>query len=278
MLELIPGNYKWSYNILACLSCGGQVGDIAHILDELKQAGGDDNVWHGAWSRLAESLERRAERALSLGGEASASENHFLESLYYTISEHFIPPADPRRMRAYQKALLAFEKARVAWKHPVERVEVPYEGGCLPAYFVPAAPADQPAPTVIFLCGLDTTKEMSFLRVRDAFRDRGMNLLVVDTPGIGEALRLGRFFTRYDYEVPVGAAIDYLQGRPDVDPERIGLLGSSLGGYYVARASARDPRVKATAAWGVVYDYHEVWRLRQTKGGTIATADLGSRD
>jgi dienelactone hydrolase len=81
-------------------------------------------------------------------------------------------------------------------------------------------------------------------------------------------------YTRHDYEVPVGAVIDYLEARADVDAARIGLVGSSLGGYYVARAAARDPRVRASVAWGVVYDYHEVWRQRLTKGGKIATASF----
>ena len=32
---------------------------------------------------------------------------------------------------------------------------------------------------------------------------------------------------RVDTEVPVGACVDYLQSRPDVDPDRIALYGAS---------------------------------------------------
>jgi dienelactone hydrolase len=41
------------------------------------------------------------------------------------------------------------------------------------------------------------------------------------------------------------AAIDALEGRGDVDTDRIGALGVSLGGYYVIRASAFEKRIKA---------------------------------
>jgi dienelactone hydrolase len=42
------------------------------------------------------------------------------------------------------------------------------------------------------------------------------------------------------------AAISFLQGEPGVDPERIGIWGSSNGGTVVTAVSALDARVKAT--------------------------------
>jgi len=117
------------------------------------------------------------------------------------------------------------------------------------------------------ICGLDTTKEITYLRVGQELAMRGVNLLAIDTPGVGEALRLGGIATRYDYEAPVGAAIDYLETRGDVDADRIGIIGSSLGRYYVARAAAFEPRLRAVVAWGGQWDYHAVWHRRMTVGG-----------
>ena len=107
----------------------------------------------------------------------------------------------------------------------------------MPAYFLPGE-GPGPRPTAIFVCGLDTTKELWFLRARRQFADRGISSLFIDTPGIGEALRLRKMVTRADYEKPIAAAIDFLQSRSDVNSNAIGLIGSSLGGYYVARAAA----------------------------------------
>src|SRR5581483_3953606 len=87
------------------------------------------------------------------------------------------------------------------------------------------------------------------------------NVLTFEGPGQGEPLRVQHLPARPDYEVPVRAAVDYLLTRPEVDPERIALMGSSLGGYYAPRAAAFEPRVKALISHGVFFD----WWATQTK-------------
>lgn len=263
MFEFFPGNYRWSYNTLLAFAAGGQLGDIALIHKNLLERVGDDAAWHDEWTRLAGMLESRAKA----GSRHTAAENYFLASLYHTISEHFIPPADPKRLASYREVLRTFDAGRESSPHPVHRVEVPFEGNFLPAYFVPAR---EKGPAAIFICGLDTTKELWFLRARLQFAARGVSCLFIDTPGIGEALRLQKLVTRHDYEKPVGAAIDWLERRPEVDKARIGVVGSSLGGYYVARAAAFEPRLKAAVAWGAIFDYHAVWKRRMEGKGILA--------
>jgi dienelactone hydrolase len=51
-----------------------------------------------------------------------------------------------------------------------------------------------------------------------------------------------------DQTFDVRSAISYMQAQPEVDPNRIGLLGSSYGGGVVTLMSAIDSRVKCTAA------------------------------
>jgi len=261
--EFFPGNYRWSYNTLLAFAAGGQLGDFALIHKNLLGRVGDDAAWHSEWARLADMLEKRAKA----GSRFTAAENYFLSSLYHTISEHFIPPANPARLASYREVLRTFDAGREFSQQPVERVLVPFEGTTLPAYFVPA---EQKGSAAIFICGLDTTKELWFLRARFQFAARGISALFIDTPGIGEALRLQKLVTRHDYENPVAAAIDWLQKNPGVDKDRIGIVGSSLGGYYVSRAAAFEPRLKAAVAWGAIYDYHRVWVRRMEGKGIIA--------
>jgi dienelactone hydrolase len=265
MFEFFPGHYRWSYNTLLAFAAGGQLGDVALIHQNLSRELGKDEAWHREWARLAAILEKRAKG----GSRHTAAENYFLSSLYHTISEHFIPPASPERLASYREVLRTFDLGREASSHPVERVLVAFEGMTLPAYFVPGI-GNGPRPAAIFICGLDTTKELWFLRARLQFAVRGISALFIDTPGIGEALRLQKLVTRADYEKPVGAAIDWLEKRKDVDGKRIGIVGSSLGGYYVARAAAYEPRLRATVAWGAIYDYHRVWVRRMQGNGIIA--------
>ncbi len=259
-------SFAAEYNTLLAFAAGGQLGDVALILPRLQTAVGDDEAWHREWSWIGAALSRRAEN----GSRETASENLFLSSLYYTIGEHFIPPADPRRLAAYGHVLETFERARELAPYALERALVPYDGTTLPAYFMPVGGEASRHPTLIFICGLDTTKELWFLRARQQFVQRGFNCLFIDTPGIGEALRYQKLYTRYDYERPISAAVDYLISRREVDPDCIGIVGSSLGGYYVSRAAAFEKRLKAAVAWGAIYDYFGVWERRMAGDGMAA--------
>lgn len=265
MYEFFPGNYLWSYNTMLAFAAGAQIGDLALIMPRLQEHDGDNEIWHEEWARLAKIVKNRAENQQS---DLSASEAMYLACLYEIMAEHFVPPQDPRRAAAYNEVLSMFEWARAKSPYPLERVLVPFEDTTLPAYFQPAAGVDGPAPAVIMICGLDTTKELWFLRARRELATRGLNVLFLDTPGIGEALRKQKLYTRPDYEVPVGAGVDWLVSRPEVDADSIGIIGSSLGGYYVSRAAAFEPRLKAVAAWGAIYDYHHVWEDRLNNRGT----------
>jgi dipeptidyl aminopeptidase/acylaminoacyl peptidase len=104
---------------------------------------------------------------------------------------------------------------------------------------------------------------------------RGVHVLAIDGPGQGEALRLQGIASRYDYEVPAGAAYDYLITRPEIDAARVAVMGFSMGGYYAPRAAAMDGRFAACVAWGGHFDYHEAWMRRRKimeSGGTKISA------
>jgi alpha-beta hydrolase superfamily lysophospholipase len=110
--------------------------------------------------------------------------------------------------------------------------------------------------------GLDNCKEMSVLFAGIELAYRGFHTLAIDGPGQGEALRLRRLPSRYDYEVPGTAAYEYVAQRPDVDPKRVAIMAYSAGGYYAPRAAAFERRYAACVAWGPHFDYHAVWQKR----------------
>ena len=83
---------------------------------------------------------------------------------------------------------------------------------------------------------------------------RGIAVLMVDGPGQGGTLRRHKIASRYDYEVPVGKCIDWLEKRSDVDTKRIAVSGSSMGGYYAARAGAKEHRLAACISHGAIWD------------------------
>jgi len=60
-------------------------------------------------------------------------------------------------------------------------------------------------------------------------------------------------------------AVDYLQTRPEVDPERIGMYGLSQGGQSALWLPAADTRVKASVCSG--YFNHRMVKLVQSRQG-----------
>lgn len=77
----------------------------------------------------------------------------------------------------------------------------------------------------------------------------GYSALLFDFRGHGESE--GDLVTMgYDEVQDVQAAVAYLLTRPDVEPDRIGVLGHSMGGATVVRAAAQTPELKAVVAEG----------------------------
>jgi dienelactone hydrolase len=52
-------------------------------------------------------------------------------------------------------------------------------------------------------------------------------------------------------------SIDYLQSRPEVDPERIGMMGLSQGGTMTTYTAAIEPRIKAADIIGYLNPWAE---------------------
>jgi dipeptidyl aminopeptidase/acylaminoacyl peptidase len=262
MFYYFPGNYVWSSAFTLALMAGGQLNQMDRWLAPLRDAGlePDTDAWTKAWDSMGEEQSRHAAQERADGYVYAASARYFRAATYHLTGERQTPPG-PAKTRSYIAALEAFAKGVELMAKPIERVEVESPDGILPGYLIPSD-TDGPAPVVIFYSGFDVTKEMLYGFIGDQFSRRGIACLIIDTPGTGEPLRLRNVASRPDYEVPTAAILDYLQTRPDVDPDRIGLLGISLGGYYAPRGAAFEKRIKACVAWGAIWDYGQVWQRR----------------
>jgi dipeptidyl aminopeptidase/acylaminoacyl peptidase len=137
----------------------------------------------------------------------------------------------------------------------VERIETPLDGARVVANLRRPAGAERP-PLVVVVPGLDSTKEEFFL-LEELLLRRGPATASLDGPGQGEAGY--ELPIRPDYEVGVAALLDALAGRDDLDLERVGALGVSLGGYYAPRAAAFEPRIRAVAAISGPANFGELW-------------------
>jgi dienelactone hydrolase len=267
-----PEDYRWSSAVCGIVGSaaygGSDIGEVDRAARSLRKHLGDDTAWFQAWRTEADRVQGLARVAEDRGRRFTASSAYLRAANYYQMAERFRTPKDQAALTAYREGVECFQRfARLTDRPRIEVVEVPYEGGSLPAYFVHAENTGlSRQPCVVFFDGLDITKELQYLRgVPDLVR-RGIGCLLVDGPGTGEAIRFRGYHVRHDYEVAGTAALEYLGRRPDVDPQRIGVMAISLGGYYAPRCAALEPRFKACVAWGAIWDYHATWKRRVEAG------------
>jgi len=141
-------------------------------------------------------------------------------------------------------------------EHPLERLQISFEGAELTALFVSGGEGTRP--TLIAVGGFDSTLEEVYTWIGVAARRYGWHCLIFEGPGQWGALMTSPGLTfRGDYEKPMEAVVDYLFTRTDVDHERIALIGYSAGGYFAPRAAAGEPRVRACIANTLVVDCAE---------------------
>jgi alpha-beta hydrolase superfamily lysophospholipase len=280
-----PDNFVWSNATLVTKGMApyGAValGEIDEVCERLRPRQAEPDAWAEEWSALGRRLEAVAEAAVAAGREMTAGNYYLRAGMYYFTAERFVPPGDAKRELG--RRALACQHAGLRRRHPnVEFVEVPYEGTTLPALFMRAPAVTGRAPTVVVFDGMDNCKEMSVLFAGLELAARGMHTLAIDGPGQGESLRLRGLSARHDYEVPGAAAWEHVAGRPDVDPDRIVVMGYSFGGYYAARIAAFERRYAAGVAlaalhWDLAGWQREVQRRHQSDPRTTAQSTFHFR-
>lgn len=275
MFKYFPTNYVWNLSVDLAIEMGARIGEIEEMCAPLQEAAkapdaAGTQAFRETWVRMADKLCMLAEEDEARGRWLSAGEKYRRASSYLITAERLQAHDAPGRLALYQRELDLFAKGTKLAGDPVCRFEIPYEGKYLAALYVPAEglkPGER-APLLVQLNGLDSTKEMKYLvGLPTWLAKRGVSSLIVDQPGTGEALRLQGLTARYDAEHWASRIVDWLETREDVDPQRIGCEGVSLGGYYCPRAVAMEPRFACGVAWGANHDWRDVQKRRLEREG-----------
>lgn len=121
----------------------------------------------------------------------------------------------------------------------------------------------------IAVCGpFGAVKEQAAGLYAQEMAERGFLTIAFDPSFTGESGGSPRYMTSPDINTEdFSAAVDFLVTNPDVDPEKVGIIGICGWGGLAVNAAAADPRIKATVA-STMYDMSRV-----TANGYFDAAD-----
>lgn len=211
--------------------------------------------WCAAWCAGAEQHLELGEAALAGSRQRSAGEHLATAATYFHFGKFLFVHDREQARAAHARAVDALDRALPHLDPPGRKLRVPWQDTELVG--VLRAPAGTgPQPTVLLVAGLDSTKEELRL-VEAAFLERGMATFSLDGPGQGEVEWAAPI--RPDWDRVGEAVVSQLAAQPEVDPERIGVWGVSLGGYYAARLASGAARVRAVVSLSGPWDLGEAW-------------------
>jgi len=235
--------------------------------------------WCREWGRTGQYYERLAEAAEAAGRTVTAGQAWRRAALCWHWGKFvFVDDLDQQRA-AHDRTVACFRRGAATLSPPAEPVRIPYRDTTLAAYLRVPAGQGRP-PVVIMMPGLDSVKE-ELQATAQYMLDRGLAIIAIDGPGQGEAEY--ELAIEPAYERVATAVADYLEGRDEIDPGRIGGFGVSLGGYYAARAAAFEPRIKAAVSLAGPYQWSQDWDMLppQTRATfqhrSGATTEAGAR-
>jgi dienelactone hydrolase len=209
--------------------------------------------------RIGQRFERVAREEEDSGHLQTAMELYHRASVQFSRAQHPVLETNDEKRYLHGRCIANYEKVAEFCSYPLERIEVPFEGGEIQCYFhlLPGRPK---APTVLFIGGCDATKETYPDPKYNHAHDRGMHLLTMDGPGQGTSNIRGIKLTTDNYQRAALAVVEWLSKRDEVDENKIGVFSRSMGCHWgLEVACSGHPLVKAVVGlWASYIDKYYI--------------------
>jgi len=159
------------------------------------------------------------------------------------------------------------------WTDPKEALGLDYEdivfpaqdGTSLSGWFIPVSSGNgELRPTVVMVHGwcwnrlgtrmrnplidFPAGKAVELAPMAESLHSEGYHVLMFDLRNFGKSARCGVYTGGWLESRDLLGALDYLAARPDVDPDRIGVMGFSVGGNILLFALPHTHKVRAGIA------------------------------
>jgi hypothetical protein len=257
-------NGEFQYGLESTL--GASYRQAAYIGEALSTAGrvidGDADSWVGEWTATAGAAWAAGVRARRAGRRVSALAYFMRAATYYGAALGQITRSSEsgRRPDLWRRQRACWEEILDLSPVPGQRIEIAYEDTSLPGFFFPAVGASGRArPLVVVNNGCHQTTAEMWVRAGAGAAERGYHWLTFDGPGQQSALFERRIFFRSDWEAVLTPVLDASLARPDVDRDRVAVIGVGQGGYWVARALAFEHRFAAAVVDPGIVDVSTAW-------------------
>jgi pimeloyl-ACP methyl ester carboxylesterase len=133
-----------------------------------------------------------------------------------------------------------------------ERVEYFSHGIAINGWFIPAESNAFQLPAIVLAHGW-CKNAVEMLPLARLLSQAGFPLLLYDARSHGASGEDGPI-TILKLAQDIIAAVDYLEGRPDVDKDKLGVLGRSIGGSAAILAASTDQRIRALVSCSAFAD------------------------
>ena len=201
------------------------------------------------WRESAEFHEKLAKKAQAEGFNHTATEHYDHAVEAYRMARHPIFYDDnPVKIYLCDKLKEMVDRRSEVASYPIERVQIPFDDGKTISCLLHLLPDRRKAPCIIYVPGMDQTKE-SFPHARhNVAAERGFHVITMDGPGQGDSNIQKIRAVGDNYERAGAAVIEYLLGREEVEPSKIGIYGISMGSFWSLRLASYDRRIAAVAS------------------------------
>ncbi|HLT31163.1 MAG TPA: alpha/beta hydrolase [Myxococcaceae bacterium] len=256
---------------------GSDIGEVLKTIDGVPP--GDREHWFRAWHDTASRVRTMAEAAAMAGQKLTASLAYLRSASYFAVALNAASCLGDDA-----PVLPTFRRHRSSWDgfidttpHAVEKLDLPYEEGTLPAWFFRPSAEPSRRRTLVMVNGSDGAISSLWSSGAAGGLARGYNVLIFDGPGQQSMLYERGIGFRSDWEAVLTPIVDLLLTREDVDPDRLALYGVSQGGFWVPRTVAYEHRFAAAIADPGVKNVSDIW-LRHLPGHLKSLFRAGRKD
>jgi hypothetical protein len=203
------------------------------------------HLWVSDWLRVADDYRIFAESVREDDSVLIAREAWLCSLTAVEVARRLSCPEDIESTDLADKVDISLTGFEDGAGPAIERVKIDcFDQGPLTGLFLPACRHRRPsAPAVICVSDEEVTMGSMMSRLLPVSLCRNMSLLLVDACNLSVR-------RPFKLEHILQCWVDYLEARPDVDPQRIAIYGEGAGASHASRLALADRRIAAAVCDG----------------------------